>query len=745
MNSRQTALALTLTLTLTVAALSCGGARSTQTIPTLPGDGSANTDKPHAVVEDRPTDEPWGDRDTLIRLPEQTELGKLKLPAIEAFKLKNGLEVLLIPDRTAPVASLQLAIKAGRDRAKRDTVGLARLTAVLTTRGTRARTAKAIVNTIESASGDLTADASYEATLLSCTAVASQIKACSSVLADMAANATFPNAAFEELRGRLRESSAQRVRDTSSLAAAHFQNALWGESHPRGWPTSPRSIGAIKRTDVLAWYRRYYRPNNAVLAVAGDFDNAAMKASIKKAFGRWAKASIPTHKPPAIAVQKGIRIRVVDKPDASVTQIRMGQLGLAEGGSDFAAAVVVDAVLGRLPVGSRLERALSGIGEISASSSLDSNAARGSWVISAAAPAKDAVAVVQRVRDAMSSLKSEGPSGEETRLAKSYAAGAYATRFQSASDVAGGVLAAKLHGHDSAHVEAYPDRIGAVTVAAAAKAAKSYLSPANLTAVFVGPAAQIVPALEKAGWKYEISSFVDPIAPWDRKASKEEARKIIASAIKAKGGEKALRGIKSIRLVGKSALAGDKRIAQVEKRFVVPSRLRLDMKVPSEKLTIITVMDGNVGWAVQDSPQGRQVIPFPAGEVAAGKAQVWRETDFVLLHGLEKGAEMTVVDEIKIEKKLAWAVRIISADRLNSIVLFVDKSSRMLLGMTYQERGQQGVVVGEERYGKYKAVKGIQIAHERTTQSGQVSLTTEITKAYINEAIDGSIFAKPAK
>ena len=78
--------------------------------------------------------------------------------------------------------------------------------------------------------------------------------------------------------------------------------------------------------------------------------------------------------------------------------------------------------------------------------------------------------------------------------------------------------------------------------------------------------------------------------------------------------------------------------------------------------------------------------------------------------------------------------------------MYISQVTKLLSGMTYQERGQKGqVVVAEERYANYKKVSGLQIAHTRVTRSAKVNLTTEIKTITINKTVDPKVFIKPAK
>lgn len=74
--------------------------------------------------------------------------------------------------------------------------------------------------------------------------------------------------------------------------------ALYPERHPYSWSTigSMEDLSAASLDDVEDFFRRYYVPNNAVLAVAGDVDAAEVRRLVERFFG-WIPRGEPVHKP----------------------------------------------------------------------------------------------------------------------------------------------------------------------------------------------------------------------------------------------------------------------------------------------------------------------------------------------------------------------------------------------------------------------------------------------------------------
>ena len=198
-------------------------------IPTLPGDGNAHTAKPPPMPPepDEPSD-PWEDREDLIEAPPTKSARGLQLPPIERFSLANGLEVIVVQNNRLPNVSMQLALKTGRNASSRDKMGLARFTAAMLTKGTRTRTALQLAEQIDQVGGSLGANASFEATLVSCSSLVKHLRTCATLLADVTINPKFPKREMELVRNQLLGLLASRKDDAGSMANAHVQNLLWG-------------------------------------------------------------------------------------------------------------------------------------------------------------------------------------------------------------------------------------------------------------------------------------------------------------------------------------------------------------------------------------------------------------------------------------------------------------------------------------------------------------------------------------
>ena len=729
--------------------LACGPKPAPAPVPVLPGDGDANVAKP-GVPSAKPANDPWTGRTDLLVPPSPKPPAKLELPAIEEMKLSNGLEVFVIKSPRLPVVSMQLAIKAGRQQEPRARLGVAEATADMLVKGTKKRNAIGLAKAIDFVGGTIAADATYEATLLSCSVLARNLPTCLELVPEMITQSTFPEDELKKVKELMVGNVRQRLDDAGMLAAVHVQNLLWGNEHVRGWINSEASVNALRRDDVVAWHKTWYAPNNAMLVVSGDVDAKKLKGDLERAFRGWKKATLPpapSYKEPGLS---GSRIRLVDKPGQTQTHIRIAQFGIRHDDPRFFDTLVWNYALGGGAFSSRLMKVVrvEGGKTYGASSSFDRNLDRGSLVASTFTRNAEAVATTKLVLGEIAKMAKDGPTQGEVDAAIANIAGGYGLRFQAAGDVGSALIGAELHGFGVEYLTNFPIVIGKVDVESAQRAAHEILDPKNYVIVMVGDAKDLEPQLQKAGWRYEKMSFAEaltkeikqPEAPADAK-SLAAARQVLVEALQAKGGKAKIAAIKSLRMTatGTTKIQGQTLPVQIERTFVVPDKMRIDATLANQFKVIVGV-DGRSGW--QQSPTqsgGTQVTEFQGNDVTQAQFEAWREPELLLLKATDPSAKIAPAQDDTIDGKPHAAVRLTSPFG-PELTLYIDKKSKLLSRITFEDQG----TLQTEEFSDYKDVGGIKVAHKRSSTGAGRLTQLDITKIEWDPKVDPAIFKKPA-
>ncbi|HEY5924193.1 MAG TPA: insulinase family protein [Kofleriaceae bacterium] len=731
--------------------LACGPKPAPAPIPVLPGDGDANVAKPSVPAGKSQANDPWTGRADLLVPPAPKPPAKLELPAIEELKLSNGLQVFVIKSSRLPVVSVQLAIKAGRMQEPRARLGVAEATADMMVKGTKKRNAVALAKAIDFVGGTIAADATFEATLVSCSVLARNLPTCLELLPDMIVNSTFADDELKKIKELMTANVRQRLEDAGLLASVHVQNLLWGNDHVRGWVNSEASINALRREDLVAWHKAWYAPNNAILVVAGDIDPKKLKGDLERAFATWKKATVsppPSYKEPGLS---GTRIRLVDKPGQTQTHIRVAQFGIRHDDPRFFDSLVWNYALGGGAFSSRLMKVVrvEGGKAYGASSNFDRNLDRGSLVASSFTRNAEAIATTKLITAEIGKMAKDGPTQAEVDAAIANIAGGYGLRFQAAGEIGAALVGAELHGFGIEYLANFPLVVGKVDVESAKRAAAEVLDPKNYVVVLVGDAKDLEPQLEKAGWRYEKVSSAEPItrevkqpdAPVDAK-SLAAARQILTEALAAKGGKAKLAAIKSLRMVanGTTKLQGQTLPVEIERVFVVPDKMRIDATL-AKQFKVIVGVDGKSGW--QQAPTqsgGSQIVDFKGKDIDQAQFEAWREPELILVKATDKDAKVAPAKDEAIAGKPHAAVRVTSPYG-PEVTLYIDKKSKLLSRVTFEDQG----IVQSEEFSDYKDVGGIKVAHKRSSTGQGRQTELEVAKVEWDPKIDPAIFKKPAK
>jgi len=725
----------------------CGPKPTPVEVPLLPTDGTAHTAQPTAAP--KVDKDPWTGRTDMITAPPAAQPAALALPPIDSFKLSNGLEVYVIKNDRLPVVSFDLAIKAGRQQEPRARLGVSEATADMLVKGTRKHDAIGLAKAIDFVGGTIGADATFEATLVSCSVLARNRSSCLDLLPEMITQSTFPDEELKKIKDQMVASVRGRLDNAEQLAAVQVQNLLWGNDHVRGWINSEQSVNALRRDEVISWAKTWYVPNNAILVVAGDIDGKTIKGELERSFGGWKKADLPPT--PSYKEQglSGIRIRLVDKPGQTQTHIRIAQFGIKHDDPRFFDTLVWNYALGGGAFSSRMMKVVrvQGGKTYGASSAFDRNLDKGSFVTQTFTRNAEAVATTKLLLKEIDKMQKDGPSDDEVGAAVANIAGGYALRYQAAGDFASALIGAELHGFGNEYLANYPLAVGKVDVAAAKRAAAEILDPKNYVIVMVGDAKDLEPQLKKEGWRYEKVAFNDVITPEPKEAAPvavakdlAAAKKVVADALAAKGGKK-VGGYKTMRTTasGTTTIQGQSLPVDIEREVVMPDKMRIDATI-AKQMKVIVAIDGKTGWEVAPDKTGKPALVDLAGnDMAAAQFEAWRDPELILVKANDAAAKLVPLADDTIDGKPQSVVQLASPFGGLAVTIFIDKKTKMITRMSYSDAGQTET----DDFADYRDVKGIKVAYKRVSATTGRNTSLTVDKVELDTAVAPDLFKKP--
>ena len=290
----------------------------------------------------------------------------LAIAAPAEARLGNGLRVVVARRDGLPLVSAALVVLSGSEADPPALPGLASLTAALLTQGTRTRSAPQLAAAAEALGGSLESGAGWNQATVGITVTTPRLDAALALVAEVATEPVFAPAELERLRTQTLDALKVAYASPGPLADRVADRLTYGAG-PYGHPSSgtPQSLPRIQRQDLLALHRQTFRPDHAVLILAGDIDGDTGIALARKHFGTWRN---PAGAAPAAAPA---RADVGTATTAIVDVARSGQAAVVvtlalppRSGAEPAIAAVLNAVLGggyssRLSQEIRIRRGLS--------------------------------------------------------------------------------------------------------------------------------------------------------------------------------------------------------------------------------------------------------------------------------------------------------------------------------------------------------------------------------------------------
>jgi zinc protease len=405
-------------------------------------------------------------------------------PNVSTFKLANGLEVVVVPDRRTPVVTHMLWYKVGSADEPAGKSGIAHFLEHLLFKGTVKNPAGKFSQVVAAIGGQENAFTSSDYTGYFQRTSREHLKTLMEFEADRMTGLVLTDATVvPELKVVLEEQNQRVANNPGARLGEQIEAALY-LNHPYGRPVIGwrHEIEQLNRDDALAFYKRFYTPNNAVLVVAGDVDAGEVKALAEETYGKVAPTTeIAPRKRPQEPSQ--VAPRQVTLADPRVAQQSMQRSYLVPSSAtakpgESEALEVLGHVLGNSATG-RLYRTLVMEREVAVSaggwysgSALD---ATRFGVYGSPKPGVTLQQLEQAIDAVLDEVVAKGVSADETERAKNRLIADAVFAQDNQATLArwyGGALTSGLSIDD---IRAWPDRIRAVTAEQVRDVAQKWL------------------------------------------------------------------------------------------------------------------------------------------------------------------------------------------------------------------------------------------------------------------------------
>jgi zinc protease len=270
----------------------------------------------------------------------------IDLSAASVERLDNGLTLIMLEDRTFPVVSVQTAYRTGAKDDPAGRLGLAHFFEHMAFRGSKNFPDLGLTSEIYAVGGEWHGYTWIDNTNYFATVPKDELPLLLDIDADRMARLELRKEDIEAERGAVLAEMNGYANDPDStlfdaLMAAHFLTHPY-RNNTIGYASD---ISAITHEDVVDFYERNYAPQNAILAIVGDFDREAVRALVKKKFGKIRK-KIRRRAPLTPEIPRTGERRVTISAPSDEKLFKIAYPAPAASHPDFPAFLVLQALIG---------------------------------------------------------------------------------------------------------------------------------------------------------------------------------------------------------------------------------------------------------------------------------------------------------------------------------------------------------------------------------------------------------------
>ena len=416
-------------------------------------------------------------------------------PAVEEFRLGNGLRVILVQKHTLPVVEGRLLLDAGAMREPAAKNGLAALTGSLLSEGTGSMTGAEIARAMDALGAQYSTFANFSAANIDVVALKTVFPDALALAAKTVIAPSFPVGELSRVKNQSLAAYQLVHARTAGLASDAFVRAAFDSVAPFSRPASgtPSTIGPLTRDEVINWHRTMYAPSAATLLLVGALTPAEARSIAQQAYGSWTvtrAALVPVENP--IRPSSGTRVILVDRPGSVQSSIVLGQAGFRATDPDYLNMVALNHVLGggfssRINLNLREKHGYT----YGAQSTLDLRPGTGAFRISSDVRTSATDSALVEAINEYRRVASEPIPAQELQGAVNNLVSAFPNGVQSVQGLTGRIQQLIVWGLPVNFYATYREKLAVITPDDVRSAAANRLTPNNVIVVVAGDLSKI--------------------------------------------------------------------------------------------------------------------------------------------------------------------------------------------------------------------------------------------------------------
>ncbi len=427
-----------------------------------------------------------------------------KAPSFKPYKekrLSNGLRLIVIPDRTLPRFSIGLMVFTGLVNDPKSKEGLNSLTAQVLSKGTKSKSAIEMADAFGDLGTSFSQQAGDEHSFFSSSSLSFHKEKLFDLFYETLMSPVFAKSEIRRLKKQMINQIERRSDNPSAFASVSFKRFVYGK-HSAGNPFngSIKSVKRLNKQDVTGHYLRYYRPNNAVMYITGDFSPSFLKR-VERKMALWKSRDLPALNLSSPVIKKeGLKIRLVHKKGLKQAQIRMGHLSVKRRDRDFFPLKMSSTILGG-GFSSRLNQKIrDDLGlTYSVYSSLRAKRQWGSLSISTFTRNEKTGQTISEILSLYKKIANKGVLSKELKDNKALMIGRFPRQMETADDLAFNLLMLRLYNVTDSYLHNYLRNVNNLSLSKVNRVIRKNFRPNDMRILVYGDAFKVLRQLKKIG------------------------------------------------------------------------------------------------------------------------------------------------------------------------------------------------------------------------------------------------------
>lgn len=651
---------------------------------------------------------------------------EVKLADAQSFTLDNGMKVFVVENHKLPKVtySIQLDVYPAQ---LADKAGMQSMVGELITSGTKTRAKEKFDEEVDFIGASINA----ANTGISGSSLTKYQDKMLELMSDALLNANFQQKDLDRLKKQALAGLEADKNDPETMLS-NVSNVLnFGANHPYGTVKTEATVNNITLADCNNYYKTYFRPNVAYMAIVGDITLAKAKEMANKYFGKWQRADVPKAKYPGTSAPSATEVDFVSRDGAVQSVVNITYpVDLMIGSPDVIKTKVLNQVLG----GSfqRLDRNLREKHAWTYGSHSYINPDRIAGEVGLNVKCRNGVtdSAVAEMLHEMNAIRNTPLTQAELQGAINYLSGVFALGLENPGTIAQYAINIDRYNMPKDYYKNYLKTLSAVTVADVQATAQQYMKPNNAHIVVVGSQseAETLKKITNGNIKY-FDNYGNPVKPAEVKEAKGvTVEQVLNKYIDAIGGKAAIEGIKDLTVSATVSQMGQEfNAGQV---IMAPDKMKQTVMMQGQVLQKMVI---NGAKSYMEAMGQKQNLPPDAVKEYASEANLQE-----VLHPEKSGISYKLLGMESVDGKDAYKVEKVEGQK--KTVQYYDVANGLLTKeISSSEEGGQAKVEIKTLSG-YKEVengKGYKIPFVEETVGG---LKVMVQSAKANSGVKESDF-----